>query len=111
MSWGTAGLAMSVAGEVGIGIRSPPEESWPLLLCEGGEMGPSPLAEHKKAKKKHLISTPVIFEQRLSRGTHVCPDWWPAHVYDQELMQGKTLLLGSAKKTRGFSFYSKTSSL
>lgn len=30
VSWGAAGLSMSVAGEVGIGIRSPAEESWPL---------------------------------------------------------------------------------
>lgn len=47
VSWGAAGLSTSVAGEVGMGIRSPVEESWPLRLWEGGEVGPSLLAEDK----------------------------------------------------------------
>lgn len=50
-SWAPAGLRMSVAGEVGIGIRSPAEESWPLLLCEGGDVGPSLLAGNTKKAK------------------------------------------------------------
>lgn len=41
MSCGADGLSMSVAGEVGMGIRSPLDESCPLRRCEGGEVGPS----------------------------------------------------------------------
>lgn len=55
MSWGAAGLSMSVAGEVGIGIRSPAEESWPLLLCEGGDVGPSLLAENTIRKNSIVL--------------------------------------------------------
>lgn len=42
---------MSVAGEVGIGIRSPAEESWPLRLCEGGDVGTSLPADNTKRQK------------------------------------------------------------
>lgn len=51
VSWGAAGLSMSVAGEVGIGIRSPLEESWPLRRWEGGDVGPSLLAEDSQDAK------------------------------------------------------------
>lgn len=39
-----------MVGETGIGIRSPVEESWPLLLCDGGDVGPSLLAENPRGK-------------------------------------------------------------
>lgn len=44
VSWTAAGLSMSVGGEVGMGSRSPVEESWPLRRCDAGEVGPSLLA-------------------------------------------------------------------
>lgn len=59
VSCGAAGLSMSVAGEVGIGIRSPPDESWPLRLWEGGEVGPSLLAEIRQGTKLIRLSARV----------------------------------------------------
>lgn len=91
---------MSVAGEVGIGIRSPAEESWPLLLCEGGDVGPSLLADNTKGKTVLFcfVSASVVSGRQLNRGTHECQDWRSVHVCDQELMQGKTWSLGSTRK-------------
>lgn len=55
LSWGAAGLSMSVAGEVGIGNRSPVEESWPLRLWEGGDVGPSLLAEDTRHERLRTV--------------------------------------------------------
>lgn len=55
VSCAAAGLSISVAGEVGRGIRSPAEESWPLRRWEGGEVGPSLLAAVTEHKKKSVM--------------------------------------------------------